>query len=559
MEDMESNIPPSGDDAQERNPTVDAAFRDAVERYGDRTALIFLGEKYSYSQMGRWVAEAADGLRRLGAEQGDRIIIYMPHCPQWVIAWLSVQRMGAEAVPVTHFYGPQELEYIANDSGATTLFCVDTNFGYIRRITPSTEIDKVVVTELGDLLPWWKRLLGKMFDRIPSGRYQEGNGVITFKSLLSMGDPSASPQETVHAPEDPLEMLYTGGTTGTPKGVPISNGLFAESVAAQRQNAEPVIPKGEDIAIQGAPLYHILGQTVGLGGLLSGDTIILLPRMNLDALMDHVQRYRVKTLFGTPLLFRMILEHDRVDQYDLSSLQHNFSGGDVLPSEVEERWHGRFGLHIYQGYGATETCGGVALTPAGSDYPLGTVGKILSIKDILLVDPDTMEPVAPGEPGELLVASRYMVTEYWNKPEETEGHFVTLEGRLWYRTGDVVRIDENGWVFFVDRSVDIIKHKGYRVAAAKVESALQEHQQVMAACVIGIPDPAAGERVKAIVVTKEDAQGLTAQDLTRWCRDRLASYERPQYIEFRDMLPRSRVGKILRRELRDEERRRLEG
>jgi len=558
MEDTSNTVPSTGSDYQSRHLTVDAAFRDVLERHADKTALIFLGEKYTYKKLGRWVAEAAAGLRSLGANQGDRIIIYMPHCPQWVIAWLAVQRVGGEAVPVTHFYGPHELEYIANDSNAKIVLCMDTNFGYIRRIIPSTGIEKVVVTRLGDLLPRWKKLLGKVLDRIPSGRYDEGDGVVGFKSFLSSGDRSVSQATTQLGPQDPVEMLYTGGTTGTPKGVPISNGLFAESVAAQRGNTEALIPRGEDIAIQGAPLYHILGQTVGLGNLLAGDTIILLPRMNLDALMDHVQHYRVKTLFGTPLLFRMILEHDRIDQYNLSSLEHNFSGGDVLPNEVEHRWYERFGRRIYQGYGATETCGGVALTPIGSDYPTGTVGKILSIKDTLLVDPDTLEPVGSGEPGELLVASNYMVTGYWNKPEETEGHFITVEDRLWYKTGDVMRIDEDGWVFFVDRSVDIIKHKGYRVAAAKVESALQEHEQVVGACVVGIPDSKVGERVKAVVVIKEDAQGLTAQDLTRWCRDRLVSYEMPEHIEFRDMLPRSRVGKILRRELRDEERRKLE-
>jgi len=274
--------------------------------------------------------------------------------------------------------------------------------------------------------------------------------------------------------------------------------------------------------------------------------------------MDAIQRFHAKTLFGVPALYRMILEHDRLDFYDLSSLIYCFSGGDLMPEEVARRWKTRFGMPIYQGYGATETCGGVSLSPVTVKNPPRTIGKVLPIKEIRIVDPDTMKPVSQGTPGELLVHSDPMVTAYWNKPEETKESFVILDGKLWYRTGDVISRDENGYLYFVDRTVDVIKHKGYRVSASEVEAVLQEHPAVIGTCVVGVPDKKVGERIKAFVVLKEDVKGVTGYELTRWCREQLASYKVPQYIEFRDSLPKSKVGKLLRREMRSQERKKIE-
>jgi len=254
----------------------------------------------------------------------------------------------------------------------------------------------------------------------------------------------------------------------------------------------------------------------------------------------------------------MILEHDRVDQYNLSSLKYCFSAGDVLPVEVANRWTRRFNLNVYQGYGATETCGGVAMSPTDRSNPPLSMGVKVPSKEILIVTPDTVEPTKLGDPGELLVSSDKMVRSYLNKPDETEKAFVEIDRRLWYRTSDIVRQDEDGFLFFVDRTVDTIKHKGYRISASEIEAVLQEHPAVIESCVVGIPDKKVGERIKAFVVLKKDVKGITGYELIRWCRDKLVAYKIPQYIEFRDMLPKSKVGKLLRREVRSEEKKRLE-
>jgi long-chain acyl-CoA synthetase len=536
--------------------SIGAAFRDVAARHPSGTALVFLGERTSYARLDAWSDALAGALARRSVGPGDRVILYAPHCPQWIVSWLAAQKLGAVAVPVTHFYGPPDLRYIAGDSGAETAICMDTNFGHLDKVLRETGVRQVVVTGVADLLPAWKRAAGHVLDRIPNGKFRRGDDVLSFRALLA--ERAAPPRPDVPG-DATAELLYTGGTTGFPKGVPLSQALFLESCAEQRRASLAVVPAGEDVVLQGAPLHHILGQVVGLGALLAGETVILLPRNNLDAVFDHVERYRARTILGTPTMYRMMLEHDRVDQYDLRGLRFSFSGGDTLPAETAHRWRERTGQPLYQGYGATETCGGVALTPAGEAVPEGTVGRVCSHQQVLVVDGETLEPVAPGQPGELLVSSRHMVRGYWRKPEETRRHFVEVKGRLWYRTGDVVRVDAAGWMYFQDRSVDVIKHKGYRVAASRVDSVLQENRAVVASCTIGVPDPAVGERIKSFVVMKSDARGVNAEDLIRWCKDRLAPYEVPQYIEFRDMLPKSKVGKILRRELRSEERRKAEG
>lgn len=532
-------------------------FDKVSQDFPEKRALVYLGMQYRYSQLHEAVERLAASLHKMGVVKGDKAILYLPNCPQWIIAWFALQRIGAVAVPISPIYTPMDLEYMANDSGTETIFCLDTNFGYVAQVLPETALKRVIVTNVAEVLPWWKRLIGRGFSKIPLGKYDSGKNIFHFKDLLKDSSISVLPLLSAESYET-VEMLYTGGTTGLPKGVPFTNILFLEAAAEQRAVSERFIPKREDIVIQGGPLFHILGQQVGLGGILSGDTVVLLPRVNLDGLFDHIERYRVLTFFGVPAMYRMILEHDRVDYYDLSSLKYCFSGGDVMPPEVADRWLKKFGKPIYQGYGATETCGRVSLTPMGENAPPGSAGRVTPLQEVRLVDPDTLDAAPPGEPGELLVSSEHMVRAYWNKPEETAECFIEREGKLWYRTRDIVRIDQNHWLFYLDRSVDTLKHKGYRVAVSEIEAVLQEHPAVISACVVGVPDEKVGERIKAFAVLKEDVKGVSAYDLLKWCRERLAPYKVPQYIEFRDMLPKSKVGKLLRRELRAEERKRFE-
>lgn len=501
----------------------------------------------------------AAGLQSIGVAPGQKVILYIPNSIQWIIAWLGVLRCGAVCVPITPIYTPRDLAYIANDSQARTVICADTNFGYAQSVLAETDIQRTVIVRIADLLPGWKRWFGYLFDVMPKGNVSYDGNTFSFLKLLKSGnDRMAALPEIGNDGRQTAEILYTGGTTKYPKGVPIPHDLFLISADEQVRISEPLVPSDDNVIMGNAPLFHILGQTCSLAALLTGGALLVQPRLNLDATFESIQRFGARTMIGVPALYRMILEHDRLDQYDLSSIDYWFSAGDVLPNEVAQRWRKQFSKSIHQGYGATETCGGVAMCPVDRENPPRSVGKIVGSKNVKIVDPVELEPVASGESGELLVTSDHMVTAYINQPGETEKAFVTLEGRLWYRTADIMTMDDQGNLYFVDRTVDTIKHKGYRISASEIESVLQEHPAVISACTVGIPDESVGERIKAYVVLKGDIKGITGYDLIKWCRGQLVSYKVPQYIEFRDMLPKSKVGKLLRREIREEERRRKE-
>jgi long-chain acyl-CoA synthetase len=515
-----------------------------------------LGEAFSYARLQDFINRLASALNQLGVKRGDRVMVYLSNCPQWVISFFAILKIGAVVVPVPPIYTSFEIEYMINDSGTETIICLDTNFCYVREIFAKTCLKRVLVTNLVDLLPFWKVAMGTLFDKIPHGKAERGANIHSFKNLLR------SPPQRVNIQVDPMKdlayILYTGGTTGFPKGVP-GNHLGMTSYV--RDIMEEVVAghleEGKDTYIAVNPLFHImaLGFFVAVG-LNYGNKTILMPVPQTDAILSSVQKYKVRWFLGVPALYRMMLENDRLDQYDLNSFQYCFCGGDALPIEIVKRWKALLGIPIYQVYGSTEA-GHVTYSRLDREPKLMSIGSPLRSRKCKIVDPDTLEPVSMGETGELLVTSDYTIKQYWNKPEETRRAYVEVDGSVYYRMGDYVRQDEQGEIHYIERSADIIKYKGYRVSASEIETVLQDHPTVIGACVVGIPDPRVGERIKAMVVLKQDARGVDAPELLKWCRERLAPYKIPQYIEFRDMLPKSKVGKLLRREIREEERRRI--
>jgi len=526
-------------------------------KYPDNTAVVYLGERFSYAKLKDLTERFATGLNNLGVGKGDRVMIYIQNCIQWIIAFLGIQKIGAVAVPVAPIYTSYEIEYMVNDSGAETIICQDTNFGYVKEILSKTCLKRIIVTNLVDLLPVWKRVVGALFDKIPHGKVEMDEGVYSFKDMLK--SPPTCPEVELDPWKDLSYILYTGGTTGFPKGVPGNHiGMTSYVNDVTEDVAGDYLKEGEDVYIAVNPLFHIMALGLFMSiGLNKGNTTLLMPVPQIDAILRTIQRYKARWLLGVPALYRMILENDRLERYDLSSLRYCYCGGDVLPVEVFNRWKELFGIPIYQVYGSTEA-GHVTYGKLDKEPELMSVGVPLKSRQCIVADPDTLELMPTGETGELLVTSDYIIKSYWKKEDETARSYVKIDGKVYYRMGDYVRQDENGEIYYIERSADIIKYKGYRVSASEIEAVLQDHQTVIGACVVGVPDAKVGERIKAIVVLKEDARGVGGSELTKWCRERLAPYKIPQYIEFRDMLPKSKVGKLLRREIRDEEKRRLE-
>lgn len=527
------------------------------KKYPDRIAISYLGKSWSFRELKDLQDRFATALHSLGLKHGSRLIIYIPNCPQFLIAFLGSQKIGVVPVPVSPIYTASELKYLINDSGAETILCFDTNFNYVEQVFPETCLKRIIVTGFVELLPWWKQAVGKLFDRIPDGIVKKDENVFFFKKLIEQHEPKP-PKIDIDPRRDLSRILYTGGTTGFPKGVLTNHTAVVSGIIdAQEIVGNNLGEGGDENLILANPLFHEMGQLISVAwGLSRGNRVVIIPIPDVDAILYTIQEYKITLFLGVPTLYRMILENDRLDFYKYTSLKYCVSAADKLPDEIYHRWKDKFGIPIHQCYGATEL-GWTTASPFDKDPILGSVGLPLPSRKVLVLDSDTLEPVPSGEVGELFVYCEYTFKHYLNKPEETERAYVQIGDKIWYRTNDYVRIGEDGQIYFIDRNADTIKYKGYRVSASEIEAVLQNHPAVVAACVVGVPDERIGERIKAMVVLKEGVKGVSSADLLAFCRENLASYKIPKYIEFRDMLPKSKVGKLLRREVREEERRKV--
>jgi long-chain acyl-CoA synthetase len=532
-----------------------AGIERAAEKYPDNTAVIYLGQRTSYRKLLEQIRRFATALHALGLRKNDKLMLYIPNCPQFLIAYFGAQLIGVVPVPVSPIYTPHEIKYLIEDAEAETILCLDTNFRYVQDVLPETRLKRVIVTTYDEMLPAYKRLLGFLFDVVPRGKIKKDTTIHSFGKLLRSHPPSP-PHVAIDPRTQLCYILYTGGTTGFPKGCILTHTGMVSFINDISQVGEGHIEEGRETFIMVNPLFHQMAQGVILGMVLTrGNTAVLMPIPQVDPILKAIERYRGTLFLGAPTLYRMILENDRLSYYDLSSLKYCWSGGDVLPLEVFRRWGDLFHVPIYQVYGATEV-GFTCMTPLDGHPVPGSVGIPLPSREVRIADPHSLEEVPVGSPGELMVTSEFISKEYWKKPEETARSYVEFNGKTWYRMNDFVKKGEDGQFYYVDRSADIIKYKGYRVSCSEIEAILQDHEAVVSACVVGVPDPKVGERIKAIVVMKEDVRGVSGNELLRHCRESLAPYKIPSYIEFRDMLPKSKVGKLLRREIRDEERRR---
>jgi long-chain acyl-CoA synthetase len=542
----------------EREKTLLTAFEASADKYPQHPALIFLGTHFSYRQLRELVYRFAAAASDLGVKFQDRVLIYLPNSPQWIIAYLGLQKIGAVPVPVSPIYPPYELVYLLNHSGSKTILCADTNFGYVKEVLSKTRVERIIVTRVADLLPIGKRLFGKLFDKLLEGAVSRQDNLFFFRSLIWKYPPKP-PRADIDPKNHIAHILYTGGTTGFPKGIPHGHLELLSGIIGVREVYRESIKESENTLIMPLPLFHMFSQDMVFAlGLHLGNTVVIAPKPSIDAACASVQAYRGTLLAGVPSVYRLILENDRFDFYDLKSLRYCWSAGDALPAEVAARWKEKVGIPIYQVYGSTET---VCMSVTAPDTEPGprSVGRMIPTRLAKILDPEALRPAPPEEGGELLISSdySYVMGGYLDNPDETRETFVRLDGQTWCRTGDYVKLSAGGEIEFIDRRADLIKHKGYRVSAARVESVLQDHPAVVAACVVGVPDPIAGEQVKAFVIMKQDVRGVTSYDLLKHCRERLLPYEVPDYIEFRDMLPKSKVGKLLRREMRDEEQRKV--
>jgi long-chain acyl-CoA synthetase len=521
--------------------SVAQAFDEATARAPERPAVVFYGRSITYRELREASDRLACALADLGVKKGDRVALYLLNSPQFVIAYFAALKCGATVTPISPVYTSHEVGYQLKDSGARAVICQDILHEKVAKCGVALEL--VVVTNVNEYLPALKRLFGKKAD-VP--------GKVHWLQDLLKKYPAKPPAVTIDPKRDLAALPYTGGTTGNPKGVMLTH---YNLVAAQTmgQNAFPNFEQGKEVILAFLPFFHIYGQVViMLQGLCQGHLLVLFTSPDTEAILEAMERYGATVFYGVPTLYEYLKDHKDTNKANWRRLKIIVSGADTLHESTTQGWTRRTGSTITEGYGLSETCATSHINPLHRPKA-GSFGCPITSMQAAVMDPESFEFVPPNETGELVLCGPNVMQGYWQRPEETARAFVDKGGVRWMRTGDLVRMDDEGYFHFYDRSKDLIKFKGYSIFAKDVEDVLYAHPQVKAAGVIGVPDPAVGQRIKAIVVLQGDARGKLSEDeIKAYCRQSLAEYKVPHIVEFRGELPKTDVGKVSRRELRDE-------
>jgi len=521
----------------------------SAEAFPHTVALDFLGKKISYRSLLRHSYRFANALLRLGVRKGDRVAVMLPNCPQAVIAYYGILLAGGIVVMTNPLYMTRELEHQLKDSGAKIIVTLDALVGRVRQATENRPLDYIVATSIKDFLPFPKNVLYPLKAK-KDGMYVKltyTEKLLPFLNLLKQSPPTPCHVE-IDAENDLALLQYTGGTTGYAKGVMLTHAnLVANTLQTQLWFYRRRIGKEKYMAA--LPFFHVFGLTVLLNqGISLAGTLILVPRFEINQVLKTIHRKKPTVFPGAPTMYVAIINHPNIAKYDLSSINVCISGAAPLPLEVQTRFEELTGGKLIEGYGLTEASPVTHANNIWEKRKTGSIGIPFPDTDAKIVRPDTLEEVEPGEIGELAVRGPQVMKGYWNNPEETAK--CLRDG--WLLTGDMGRIDEDGFFYILDRRKDLIIAGGYNIYPREVEEVLFEHPDVEEAVVAGVYDPYRGETVKAYIVPK-DGSAPDEAAIVRWCKERLAAYKVPKIVEFRDQLPKTMAGKVLRRKLLEEE------
>ncbi|MCB2223548.1 MAG: long-chain fatty acid--CoA ligase [Actinobacteria bacterium] len=544
--------------------TLSALLVKAVADYPDRPAIHFMGTALTYRDLDEAVGRFAAALQGLGVGKGDRVSVFMANCPQIVIAYEAIWRIGGVAVPSNPLYTGAEFGHQARDAGSKVAVCMSMMWDRVTRALPDTSLEHVVVTNIKEYFPPALKVLFTLFKEKSGGHRADLSGeprAVWMKDLMAAAP--ASPQPVESSPDDLAVLMYTGGTTGVPKGVMLSHrNLIANS--RQLQAVSPGLREGEEIMVTALPLTHSYAMSVCMNHSIDrGYLQVIVPdARDIKGLLGTIDKERATLLPGVPALYSALSAHPGVTggKYDLTSVAQCVSGAAGLPPEVQRRFEELTGGKVVEGYGLSEASPVTHVNPLHGGRN-GTIGVPMPDTDAKVVDEDTeTETMPPGERGVLCVSGPQVMSGYWNQPEETaETLRVHADGKTWLHTGDIAVMEEDGFFRIVDRKKDmILAAGGLNVYPREVEDVLYEHPSVREAGVIGVPVGGTDQRAKAFVVVDPD-HPVTAEELIAFCGERLARFKVPRMVEFRDELPKTFVGKILRRELAEEERRHEQG
>lgn len=528
---------------------------ETAKKYPDKKALYFMGKEMTYRTLYEQSVKFADYLQSLGVRKGDRVSIMLPNTPQAVIAYYGALYTGAIVVQTNPLYTERELEYQMKDSGAKVIICLDLLYPRVMKIKQVTDLEHVIVTGIKDYLPFPKNLIYPFIQKKQYGvtitvepdRYNH-----LFKDAVAKG--RFNEPDTDVSPEEDLALLqYTGGTTGQAKGVMLTHHNLVSNTQMCR-NWVYKSKDGEERILAILPFFHVFGMTVVMNlSIMTGSQMIILPKFEPGDMLKTINKTRPTMFPGAPTIYIGLLNHPDIGKYDLSSIDSCISGSAPLPIEVQDKFEKITGGKLVEGYGLTEASPVTHANFLWDKRVRGSIGVPWPDTDAIILNHETGEQAEVGEIGEIAVRGPQVMKGYWNRPDETAA---TFSGE-WLLTGDLGYMDEDGFFYVVDRKKDMIIAGGYNIYPREIEEVLYEHEAVQEAIVAGIPDPYRGETVKAYIVLKEGRQ-VSEKELDQYCRKHLAAYKVPRQYEFRTELPKTAVGKILRRALVEEEKQKMQ-
>ena len=532
-----------------------ASLRDILKRsctkYKDLPAFTNMGVTLSYGDIDALSRNFGAYLQKtVGLKKGDRVAIMMPNLLQYPTALFGILRSGMVVVNVNPLYTPRELEHQLNDSGAKAIVVLENFANTLEKVLNNTPIKTVITTQIGELFPFPKSaivnfVVKRIKKMVPAWNIP---GTTKFKATLTSGK-SQQLNEVEITHDDAAFLQYTGGTTGVAKGAELTHGNMVANVQQASAWLAPTSQEGTEVVITALPLYHIFSLTVNCLTFMKtgGQNVLITNPRDFVGFVNELKKVRFSCFIGVNTLFNALLNTPGFSELDFSKLTLTLGGGMAVQRAVAESWKAATGTPIIEAYGLTETSPGICVNPLTITDYTGSIGVPISSTEVSIQDDDGNE-LGIGEVGEICARGPQVMRGYWNRPEET-AKAISKDG--WFRTGDIGRMDEKGYVYIEDRKKDMILVSGFNVYPNEIESVVVEHDGILEAAAIGIPDAHSGEAVKLFVV-KRDPE-LTAERVLEHCRNNLAGYKVPKRVEFRDELPKTNVGKILRRALRDTE------
>jgi long-chain acyl-CoA synthetase len=523
------------------------SLEDAVADHGDKPAFVFRDDVMTFAGLKQHAERMSGVLADFGVRKGDVVLLILPNLPHFPVAYYGAMRIGACLAAASPTSVERELEYLIKDSGARTVITLDLLYDRVAGVWRRAGVDNVIVGTVADFMPPWKRAFGRLTRKIPTPRepVPYGAHVQPMGKLLRSSRPLPAPAEI--DPFDPALLQYTGGTTGIPRAATLTHWSLLAN-ARQMTGWFPSLMPGEETILAVLPFFHVYGVTLVMNaGVLLAARNVLIPRPIPGEIFEAIGKFRPSVFPGVPTIFLAVINDQRHTDYDLSSITVCVSGGAPLPVEVKREFERLTGGHLYEGYGLSEASPCTHACPHDGRTKLGSMGLPLSDTEVRIVD-ERWDCVPVGEQGEMIVRGPQVMKEYWHRPEETRD--VMRDG--WLRTGDIARMDGEGWFYIVDRKKDLIITGGENIYPREIEEVLFEHPAVQEAAVVGVPHPFGGEIAKAFVVLKPGATA-TKKDITQFAAERLSKHKVPRAVEFRTELPKSAAQKVLRRVLAEEE------